>query len=215
MLAQLEARVDTQMAYAKEIPDVVTAVKELFFMCQDIPAPDRPEASSVVLELKKSSSMRVRSTVQLPLPAETQPLIAAPDAKPAKMPLPPSEEPLPADCFVRPVAEEDLKSVSKSVFFRVPIAKVNAWIEEINEVLSKKQQVIKLHSNGVKASLKRAWERYDSEKLEDDPRLFFTMEDVKEMRTLKNNQKNALTLLQSLGRIYSSTDSQLKRWFVK
>jgi hypothetical protein len=214
-LSSLEARIDAQVAYAQEIPDVVAAVKELFFMCQDIPAPDRPEASSVVLELKKSSSSRIRSTIQVAAPADAPPLIASTSVVNDRLAKTPSEEPMPADCFVRHVTDEDLKGVSRAVFFRVPIAKVNGWIDEINLVLSKKQQVIKLPSNVVKSALKRLWERYDSEKLEDDPRLFFTMEDVKDMSTLKNSQKNALTLLQSLGRIYSSTDSQLKRWFVK
>jgi hypothetical protein len=149
-----------------------------------------------------------------PLPAT--PVAEGKHAKQAPPPQPqPPENPSSGDSFVRYVTDEDLKSVSKSVFFRVPMTKVNGWIDEINGVLSKRQQVIKLPSNGVKASLKRAWERYESEKLEDDTRLFFTMEDVKDMATLKNNQKNALTLLQSLGRIYSSTDAQLKRWFVK
>jgi uncharacterized coiled-coil protein SlyX len=212
-LSVLEERVATQMACAKEIPGVVNAVKELFFMCQDIPEPNKPESTSVVVELKKTLPSRSQSL------APHAPLVVpqAPTVTPIAQSKPnqPPPEDSGGDSFIRYVTDEELKNVSKSVFFRVPMAKVNVWIDEINGILTKRQQVIKLPSNGVKASLKRAWERYDSEKLEDDTRIFFTMEDVKSMPTLKNNQKNALTLLQSLGRIYSSTDSQLKRWFVK
>jgi hypothetical protein len=216
-LSILEARVAAQLAFAKDIPDVVHAVKELYSMSLNIPVPERPENSSVVVELRKSIAPTARTFFQQPSPVDAQPLTATPvaEAKATKPAPPPPENPPLGESFVRHVTDEELKSVSKSVFFRVPIAKVNAWIDEINGILSKRQQVIKLPSNGVKPSLKRAWERYESEKLEDDTRLFFTMEDVKDMTTLKNNQKNALTLLQSLGRIYSSTDGQLKRWFVK
>jgi hypothetical protein len=220
-LANLESRVSAQLSLIEEIPSIVSEAKSLFAVCQDIPTPSPTESSDVVLALRKSSSRRSQQQLE-PAPEPdviaSEPVEQAP--KPTKAPkVVMAASPSPAEeapsSFVRPVTEAELKGLSKSVFFRVSAAKVNAWVDEINAVLEKKSGILRTAPSNIKAATKRTWERYDSEKIDGDSRLFFTMEDVKEMPTLKNNQKNALTVLQSLGRVYSSTDAQMKRWFVK
>jgi hypothetical protein len=187
-----------------------------------MPDPDPDESGNVVLALRKSTSKRLSLPQGDPAP-ESQAHIRIPQQPPAAKPTkakarsPPSAS-APTDegeaSLVRHITDEELKNLSRSAFFRVSLAKANTWIDEINAVLEKKAAVLRMAPSS-KAQVKQGLERYESEKLKGDSRLFFTMEDIKEMPTLKNNQKNALTVLQSLGRVYTSTDSHLKRWFVK
>jgi hypothetical protein len=145
----------------------------------------------------------------MPTPVARSTKAKAPSAPPAA---PPTDEGGPP--LVRHIPNEELKNLSRSTFFRMSLANPNAWINEIKVVLQKKAGLLWAAPSG-RAQMKRTLERYEAEKLEGDSRLLFTLEDVKEIMTLRNDQKKALTTLQSLGRIYTSTDSHLKRWLVK
>ena len=113
------------------------------------------------------------------------------------------------------VSERELSQASKSVNYRIPIDKLNTYIGELNEILEKKISIVKIQPNQVKASIRRLWERYKDEELLDDDRLFFTLEDVKETATMKNNSQKVLAVLQALGRVSCSTDQHVKRYFIK
>ncbi|KAK8888679.1 hypothetical protein M9Y10_033413 [Tritrichomonas musculus] len=117
--------------------------------------------------------------------------------------------------IIQHVSEKELSQASKSVNYRIPIDKLNTYISELNEVLTRKMSIVKLQPNQVKASVRRLWERYKDEELMDDDRLFFTQEDVKETATMKNNSQKVLAVLQALGRVSCSTDQHVKRYFVK
>jgi hypothetical protein len=219
-LAGVESRVTAQLSLIEDIPTIVADAKYLFTVCQNMPDPDPDESGNVVLALRKSTSKQ-NPAAELPPPlpaAKPKATPPTPVVRPtkAKAPLsPPVASSIDeGEAFVHHITEEELKNLSRSAFFRVSLAKANAWIDEINVILEKKAALLRAAPSG-RAQTKRTLERYEAEKLEGDSRLFFTLEDVKEMPTLRNNQKNALTMLQSLGRIYTSTDSHLKRWFVK
>jgi hypothetical protein len=211
-LSDLEDRVEVQRSYLNDIPDLIKEMEQLHSCCQDIPSAGAVETGGLVLPLRRTTP---KST---PTPVHERPASGSATArteKPPKSNAKMTSSQAPPGLFIQHVSDEELKSIAKSVFLRVPIAKVNAWIDEINSVLEKKAVIAPLSANAVKPSQKRQWDRYESERLEDDNRNFFTVEDIKDMPTVKNNQKNALTLLQSLGRIAISTDFQVKRFFVK
>ena len=117
--------------------------------------------------------------------------------------------------IIQPITNHELMQASKSVNYRIPVEKINTCINELNEILNKKISIVKLAPNQVKASVRRFWERYKDEELQNDDRLFFTQEDIKETATLKNNSLKVLSVLQAIGRISCSTDSGLKRYFIK
>ncbi|OHT11532.1 hypothetical protein TRFO_18978 [Tritrichomonas foetus] len=120
-----------------------------------------------------------------------------------------------AEGLIQFVTQQELTQASKSVNYRIPVDKLNVYISEINEVLKRKMSIIRLQPNQVKASSRRLWERYKDEELEGDDRIFFTQEDVKETATMKINSLKVLSVLQALGRISCSTDSHVKRYFIR
>ena len=55
-LSDIEERIDTQLSYLQEIPDLIAEVKEFHSMCQEIPSPGPNESAAVFLPVKKKSN---------------------------------------------------------------------------------------------------------------------------------------------------------------
>lgn len=205
-LFELEKRMETQLPILDVIPKLIDEMKEMHKACLKIPVVEQNQKQPI-------AQLSIRNTdVFEPKPiSTTKQVISSKPKRQSKIPQPPRQQTI----YIEYLTEEEMSKSNRIINFRIKLENINQWIGEINNILSKKVSITKVtNQNMVKQCNKQLWERYKSEELTDNNRLFFTLEDLKGT-SFTVYHKKMLTVLKNVGRISESTDSHLCRYFVK
>ena len=205
-LCELEKHVDSQLPLLNLIPDLIVEIKEMHEACMKLPAaehvPKQQVAHLSIRNVDEVEPKQISSTKQSQLTKVR---------RQSKIPQPTRQQ----TDYIDYVTEEELLKSMKSINFRIKLENINQWISEINAILSKKVSIMKVtNPNMVRQCNKQLWERYKSEELPDESRLFFTPEDIKGT-SFATYHRIMLIILQKIGRLSVSTDSHLCRYFIK